>query len=87
VTVLATVKPGVEVEITAWRPRRAGPALYRVRTKDGGKEGWVSATHLEHRPKPPPPRTVRPAPPVPSPGVKRVTAKAPKRPRKGARAR
>jgi hypothetical protein len=87
VTALATVKPGVEVEITAWRPRRAGPALYRVRTKDGRKEGWVSATHLEHRPKPPVPKPVRSVTSVPGPGAKRVAAKTPKRPQKGARAR
>src|SRR5262245_66636460 len=42
-TRLATVRPGAEVEITAWRPRRAAPALYRVRTRDGRQEGWVSA--------------------------------------------
>lgn len=84
---LATVKPGIEVEITAWRPRRAGPALYRVRTKDGTKEGWVSASSLERKPAPPPPKQARPAAPVTSPVAKRVTTKTPKRPQKGARAR
>src|SRR5262249_26455930 len=40
----ATLADGVEVEITAWRPRRAAGALYQVRTTVGGREGWVSAS-------------------------------------------
>src|SRR5262245_20187541 len=61
-TALATVKAGVEVEITAWRPRRAGPALYRVRTRTGGKEGWAVASSLERLPPSPssPARTLAP---------------------------
>ena len=43
----ATLADGVEVEITAWRPRRAAGALYQVRTTVGGQEGWVSASSLE----------------------------------------
>jgi hypothetical protein len=79
---LATVEPGAEVEITAWRPRRAAPALYRVRTKDGSKEGWVSAASLERPPAPPPPQRVQPPKPVASPVAPRAAAKTPGRPRK-----
>jgi len=75
-TALATVKSGVEVEITAWRPRRAGPALYRVRTKGGGKEGWATASHLEPLPPSSPSRS---STPVASPAVKRAATKTPKR--------
>jgi hypothetical protein len=56
-TALATVKAGAAVEITAWRPRRSGPALYRVRTRSGGKEGWTTASSLERAPLPPSPKT------------------------------
>ena len=62
ITVLAAVKPGAEVEIAAWRPRRSGPALYRVRTRTGGKEGWTTAWSLERLP--PPPSPARPAAPA-----------------------
>jgi hypothetical protein len=79
------VKPGAEVEITAWRPRRSGPALYRVRTRTGGKEGWTTASSLERLP--PPPTPARPAAPAPSPAGKRPAAKTTKRTRTGARAR
>ena len=85
ITVLAAVKPGAEVEITAWRPRRSGPALYRVRTRTGGKEGWTTASSLERLP--PPPSPARPAAPAPSPAGKRPAAKTTKRTRTGARAR
>jgi hypothetical protein len=56
-TALATVKAGAAVEITAWRPRRSGPALYRVRTRSGGKEGWTTASNLERVPPPSSPKT------------------------------
>ena len=56
-TALATVKAGAAVEITAWRPRRSGPALYRVRTRSSGKEGWTTASSLERVPLPPSPKT------------------------------
>jgi len=56
-TALATVKAGAAVEITAWRPRRSGPALYRVRTRSSGKEGWTTASSLERGPVPPSPKT------------------------------
>jgi len=82
---LATVEPGTEVEITAWRPRRAAPALYRVRTKDRSTEGWVSAASLERPPSPPPPQRVQPPKPVASRVAPRAAAKAPGRPRKRSR--
>ena len=82
---LATVQPGTEVEITAWRPRRAAPALYRVRTKDGSTEGWLSAASLERPPSPPPPQRVQPPKPVASPVAPRAAAKTPGRPRKRSR--
>ena len=82
-TALTTVTAGVEVEITAWRPRRSGPALYRVRTKTGGKEGWAAGPSLERLPPSPssPPRN----PAVAGPVVKRAATKAPKRPRQSVR--
>jgi hypothetical protein len=86
-TVLATVKAGVEVEITAWRPRRSGPALYRVRARNGGKEGWTTSASLERLPPPPPPTPPRTASPVASPPAKRAAAKTTKRTRSGARVR
>src|SRR5262249_57961243 len=52
-TALGTVQVGAEVEITAWRPRRSAPALYRVLNRSEGKEGWTSAACLES----PPPAT------------------------------
>ena len=36
---------GTEVEIIAWRPRRAS-TLYRVRATESRIEGWVSVTSL-----------------------------------------
>ena len=48
---LDTLADGVEVEITAWRPRRSAGALYRVRTMAGGKEGWLNASSLEAVPR------------------------------------
>ncbi len=79
---LFTVSDRSEVEITAWRPRRASPALYRVRTVKSGKEGWVSATNLERiAPPPPPKRPVAAAPPA-APVAKRAASPAPKRPSK-----
>ena len=86
-TVLATVKAGVEFEITAWRPRRSGPALYRVRVRNGGKEGWTTAASLERLPPSPPPSPPRNASPVASPPAKRAAAKATKRAPSGARVR
>src|SRR4029077_7722610 len=97
-TALAAVKAGAEVEISAWRPRRSGPALYRVRTRTSGKEGWTTASSLERlppppsparaaAPPPPPPWPARPAAPAPSPVGKRPAAKTTKRTRTGARAR
>jgi len=85
-TALATVKAGIQVEITAWRPRRSGPALYRVRTKSGGKEGWAPASSLERLP-PSPSSPSRSLAPVASPAVKRAATKTPKRPRERVRAR
>jgi hypothetical protein len=87
ITTLATVKAGSEVEITAWRPRRGNPALYRVRTANGSKEGWVSATGLERKPAPAVAKPSRAAAPAPSRAVKSVVRGTPKSPRKGARAR
>ena len=94
-TALHTVADRAEVEIMAWRPRRSGPALYRVRTtrggkeggKESGKEGWVSAANLERLPVSPPPKP--PAKPAPSasPGPKRAATKAVKGSRKGSSAR
>jgi hypothetical protein len=72
---VASLKPGIEVEITAWRPRRAGPALYRVRTVDGTKEGWVSASSLEQKPAPPPPKPLAAKAPAKVPA--KTAAKAP----------
>ena len=63
---LGTLADGVEVEVTAWRPRRGMGALYRVRPSRGGTEGWVNASNLEAVPRPrerpapqPPPATPR----------------------------
>jgi hypothetical protein len=83
-TALITVNAGVEVEITAWRPRRSGPALYRVRTKTGGKEGWAAGPSLERLP-PSPSSPARNPAPVVGPAVKRAATKAPKRRRQSAR--
>jgi hypothetical protein len=73
----ATLAEGVEVEITAWRPRRTAGALYRVRTTAGGMEGWVSASNLEAVP-PPRERQV-PQPPSSSVRTKPSPAKTPRR--------
>src|SRR5213080_1685117 len=51
-TALATVAVGVEVEILAWHPSAKG-TRYRVRSTDGGVEGWVGAASLKSRPGPP----------------------------------
>jgi hypothetical protein len=74
---LATLADGVEVEITAWRPRRTAGALYRVRTIADGKEGWVNASSLELVPQP----RERPAPQPPSPSA-RTNPSATKNPRR-----
>ena len=81
------VNVGLEVEITAWKPRRAGTTLYRVRTRNGRKEGWVSAASLQCIP---PPTAPKPAVPVtlatkPAPSRKATTPAG--RPRKSTRAR
>ena len=86
-TVLASMKAGIEVEITAWRPRRSGPALYRVRARNGGEEGWTTLASLERLPPPPPPSPPRNASPVASPPAARAAAKSAKRARSGARVR
>jgi hypothetical protein len=83
-TALTTVTAGVEVEITAWRSRRSGPALYRVRTKTGGKEGGAAGPSLERLP-PSPSSPARNPEPVARPAVKRAATKAPKRPRQSPR--
>jgi hypothetical protein len=62
---LAAVADGVEVEITAWRPRRGGKTLYRVVSTTGGVEGWLGAESLQ-------PRTV-PRPAKPAAGAPAVT--------------
>jgi hypothetical protein len=49
-TAVATLADGVEVEILAWRPRRSGATLYRVRPTGGGTEGWLSGVNLKPRP-------------------------------------
>jgi hypothetical protein len=85
-TALGAVKVGAEVEITAWRPRRSGPALYRVRARIGGKEGWTAASSLERLPPAPSP-TRTTAVPASSPAAKRPVAKTAKRTRSGARVR
>jgi len=49
---LDTVAAGAEVEILAWHPSAKG-TRYRVRSTDGGVEGWVGAASLKSRPRPP----------------------------------
>jgi hypothetical protein len=52
-TLLTMLGEGVEVEITAWRPRRSAGALYRVRQTAGDAlEGWVTVDSLEPIPLP-----------------------------------
>ena len=41
---------GAEVEILAWRPRRSGATLYRVRPTAGGTEGWLNGASMKPRP-------------------------------------
>ena len=67
-TSLATLSDGVEVEIVAWRPRRAGGTMYCVRQTSGVAEGWVAAVSLRPHPIParPKPTPARPKPPVQS---------------------
>src|SRR5262249_43765306 len=86
-TAIATVKAGAEVEITAWRPRRSGPALYRVRGRSGGRGGWTPAPSPERLPQSAPPPPSRRAPPAGSTGGKGAPVKTAKRPRAGARTR
>jgi hypothetical protein len=59
---LATVADGVEVEITAWRPRRGSNALYRVVSTTDGVEGWLGAESLQPRALPSPPKPATGAP-------------------------
>jgi hypothetical protein len=49
---VASVADGVEVEILAWRPRRAGGTRYRVVATKGGVEGWLGAASLKPRQRP-----------------------------------
>jgi hypothetical protein len=77
-TALATVKAGSAVEITAWRPRRSGPALYRVRARKSDKEGWTTASSLERAP-------VSPSPKASAPVAKRVVAAKTVKPSRGGR--
>ena len=56
-TSLATLSDGVEVEIVAWRPRRAGGTMYCVRQTSGVAEGWVAAVSLRPHPIPARPKT------------------------------
>lgn len=53
-TAQATVADGVEVEILAWQPYRAGGPRYRVLSKSGGVEGWLGAENLKAVSLPPP---------------------------------
>ena len=60
------LKTGTEVVITAWKPRRAAPARYRVCAADR-TEGWIDAANLKRIPPPPPPVLMaQPAPPPPA---------------------
>ena len=54
-TAMATVADGVEVEILAWQPYRAGGPRYRVLSGSGGVEGWLGAENLKAIDRPPPP--------------------------------
>ena len=65
-TPLATLADGVEVEVVAWRPRRAGGTMYCVRQTSGVAEGWVAAVSLRPHPIPPRPKATpaRPKTPV-----------------------
>ena len=71
---LGNLADGVEVEVTAWRPRRGMGALYRVRPSRGGTEGWIGAVNLEAVPVP----RERPAPQAPAaaPRAKAPASKA-----------
>ena len=72
---LGNLADGVQVEVTAWRPRRGMGALYRVRPVQGGTEGWMSTSNLEAVPVP----RERPAPQKPAPAAApRAKAPAPK---------
>jgi hypothetical protein len=62
--------------ITAWRPRRAAPARYRVRSA-AGVEGWIDAPNLRRPPAPPPP----PPPIVAAPVVPPKAKSAPSTPK------
>ena len=53
---LATIAPGVEVEIVAWRPGRGGDTRYRVVTTGDRVEGWLGAASLQPRQIVPEPR-------------------------------
>src|SRR5262245_66020293 len=57
-TQLATLPDGVEVEVVAWRPRRAGATMYCVRQTSGVAEGWITAVRLRPHPTPARPKTV-----------------------------
>src|SRR5262245_38993206 len=70
---LGALADGIEVEVTAWRPRRGMGALYRVRPVQGGTEGWMKASNLEAVP----PARERPAP-QPAAAAPRAKASAPK---------
>jgi len=59
---VATLADGVEVEIIAWRPRRAA-TLYHVRATESRVEGWLCVTSLR--------RTREPAESMPVAAVSR----------------
>jgi hypothetical protein len=65
-TPLATLADGAEVEIVAWQPRGAGGTRYRIKTANGGTQGWLAAANLRPRPLPPEPPRVAPTPPPPA---------------------
>jgi hypothetical protein len=62
---VATLKPGAEVEIVAWKPSRARVTRYRVRATAGDGEGWLVAASLQPA-VPPRPRPQLPAAPPPA---------------------
>jgi hypothetical protein len=49
-TAVGTLADGAEVEILAWRPRRSGTTLYRIRPTGGDTEGWLSGANMKPRP-------------------------------------
>ena len=85
VTARATIPDGAEVEILAWHPNGANGTRYRVLSLRDGVEGWIGATSLKPRARPPVPEAARlPAPPVSIPPA-RTLSRGPVRPAAGAR--